>query len=235
MFTILGADGKEYGPVSAGRVHEWLHGGRANLQTPARRADETEWKTLGDFPEFAGAAPSPLIESSLPRPVHSAPATAGILAGRGRRLAGAFIDGFLVWLCKLPIFFAVLPVLREAMADPEAVKPEMLTGAMMGALSGTLPFLGLLAMVQIALLCVRSQSLGKLLLGMRIVSVQTGEPGGPVRAFVLRSLVVWFVEQIPLLGLVFWLVDVCFIFRDDHRCLHDLLAGTRVVKVPRAD
>jgi len=57
MFTILGADGKEYGPVTAGKIAEWIAGGRANLQTKARRSDETEWKTLGDFPEF-GPRPS---------------------------------------------------------------------------------------------------------------------------------------------------------------------------------
>lgn len=57
MFTILGADGKEYGPVTAGQIAEWIAGGRANLQTRARLAGETEWKTLGDFPEF-GTRPS---------------------------------------------------------------------------------------------------------------------------------------------------------------------------------
>ena len=53
MFTIMGADGKEYGPVTAGKLHEWIAGGRANLQTKARRDGETDWKTLGDFPEFS--------------------------------------------------------------------------------------------------------------------------------------------------------------------------------------
>lgn len=53
MFTILGADGKEYGPVTAGKVGEWLNGGRATLATKAKRVDDTEWKTLGDFAEFA--------------------------------------------------------------------------------------------------------------------------------------------------------------------------------------
>jgi hypothetical protein len=59
MFTILGADGKEYGPVPAGKVQEWISGGRANLQTKARRVEETEWKTLGDFPEFSAPPPPP--------------------------------------------------------------------------------------------------------------------------------------------------------------------------------
>ena len=51
MFTILGVDGKEYGPVTTAQVKEWMHGGRANLQTPCRRADETAWKTIADFRE----------------------------------------------------------------------------------------------------------------------------------------------------------------------------------------
>jgi hypothetical protein len=57
MFTIIGADGKAYGPVPADKVREWIAGGRANLQTKAQRAGEAEWKTLGDFPEFAPAPP----------------------------------------------------------------------------------------------------------------------------------------------------------------------------------
>jgi hypothetical protein len=59
MFTILGTDGKEYGPVAVAKIQEWMIAGRANLQTQARRATETEWKTLGDFPEFTGAGSGP--------------------------------------------------------------------------------------------------------------------------------------------------------------------------------
>lgn len=68
MFTILGADGKEYGPVTAAKIHEWINGGRANLSTKAKRADEGVWKTLGEFAEFsappAAAAPAPASAGS---------------------------------------------------------------------------------------------------------------------------------------------------------------------------
>jgi len=53
MFTILGADGKEYGPVTAAKIHEWINGGRANLTTKAKLVDEGVWKTLGEFAEFS--------------------------------------------------------------------------------------------------------------------------------------------------------------------------------------
>ncbi len=67
MFTILGADGKEYGPVTAAKIHEWINGGRANLSTKAKRVDEGVWKTLGEFAEF----------SAPPAAAATAPASAG--------------------------------------------------------------------------------------------------------------------------------------------------------------
>jgi uncharacterized RDD family membrane protein YckC len=42
------------------------------------------------------------------------------------------------------------------------------------------------------------------------------------------------VALIPVIGGFLPLVDVLFIFRHDRRCIHDLLAGTNVVKVRKA-
>jgi hypothetical protein len=55
MFTIIGADGKEYGPVSTDKLREWIASGRANAQTQCRREGETAWSTLGSLPEFSDA------------------------------------------------------------------------------------------------------------------------------------------------------------------------------------
>ena len=54
MFTILGADGNEYGPASLSQVRAWMNAGRANLDTQAKLPGETEWRRLGDIPEFNG-------------------------------------------------------------------------------------------------------------------------------------------------------------------------------------
>src|SRR4051812_28648801 len=80
MFTILGGDGKEYGPVNEGKIHEWIAAGRANMQTKARREGETEWKTLGDFPELrqfgtTGGSNPPVVGESYVAPALPATST----------------------------------------------------------------------------------------------------------------------------------------------------------------
>jgi hypothetical protein len=97
MFTILGGDGKEYGPVTTAKIQEWISGGRANLQTKARRADETEWKMLGDFPEFAGM-PVPPPAAAVIAPAAPPPPSQSVdeLAARGGTLdiSGCIKRGF---------------------------------------------------------------------------------------------------------------------------------------------
>jgi hypothetical protein len=74
MFTILGADGKEYGPVTTAKIHEWINGGRANLSTKAKRVDEGVWKTLGEFAEFS--APPAAAPAADAAPAAAAPSAA---------------------------------------------------------------------------------------------------------------------------------------------------------------
>lgn len=52
MFKIIGADGKEYGPVTSDQVRQWIREGRANAQTRVLPEGATDWTALGDFPEF---------------------------------------------------------------------------------------------------------------------------------------------------------------------------------------
>ena len=60
MFTIIGGDGQEYGPVSTEQLRAWVAAGRANLDTQAKLVGSAEWRRLGDFPEFsAGTMGSP--------------------------------------------------------------------------------------------------------------------------------------------------------------------------------
>jgi uncharacterized RDD family membrane protein YckC len=79
-------------------------------------------------------------------------------------------------------------------------------------------------------LATNSQTIGKRLLGIRIENVSGGR--APLRKIVLlRTLPFSCVANIPYFGGVLILADSLLIFRKDRRCLHDHIAGTRVVKV----
>lgn len=72
MYKIIGADRREYGPVSAEEIRNWIAEGRADAKTQIRQEGGTDWKPLGDFPEFTdGLGRSP--------PLLNAPQDAGQL------------------------------------------------------------------------------------------------------------------------------------------------------------
>ena len=61
MYTIIGSDGKEYGPVSPEQIRTWLTQGRANLDNMAKSVGSGSWRKLRDLPEFADLATEPPV------------------------------------------------------------------------------------------------------------------------------------------------------------------------------
>ncbi len=59
MYRIIGANGQQYGPVSADTLRRWIAEGRANQLTLVQVEGSSEWKPLSSFPEFAATAPIP--------------------------------------------------------------------------------------------------------------------------------------------------------------------------------
>ena len=53
MYRIIGTDQNEYGPVSTDHIRQWLAQGRVNRQTRIKPEGATDWRTLGELPEFA--------------------------------------------------------------------------------------------------------------------------------------------------------------------------------------
>lgn len=129
-----------------------------------------------------------------------------LLAGRGARLLAKIVDtaAYVVGIILVVIFFAVSDAL------------------------GVLSLLTLLAIpiVQLVLLSKDGQTIGKKALNIRIVMVSTGQNGGFVPNVLLRAWLNALIGIIPFYALV----DVLLIFREDQRCIHDLIAGTRVVR-----
>jgi uncharacterized membrane protein len=55
MYKIIGADQKQYGPITGDQILQWISESRVNAQTQARGEGDQEWKSLSEFPEFADA------------------------------------------------------------------------------------------------------------------------------------------------------------------------------------
>ncbi len=62
-YTIIGGDQKEYGPVTADDVRQWIAESRLNEKSLVKAESDAEFRTLEKFPEFADAfapkAPAP--------------------------------------------------------------------------------------------------------------------------------------------------------------------------------
>jgi uncharacterized RDD family membrane protein YckC len=89
--------------------------------------------------------------------------------------------------------------------------------------------------VQCVLLSKYGQTIGKMVLRIRIVKTSTGENGGFVTNVLLREIVSSIPGIVPFVGGAWGLVDVLFVFRDDRRCIHDLIAGTHVIDLRPSD
>jgi uncharacterized RDD family membrane protein YckC len=145
-----------------------------------------------------------------------------LLAGRGTRLAAVLIDAVIQMAVVIPIMW-VTGAWAQAMSGQAALNMEF---AITWFLVGEAAFLA----VQGWLLFTRQQTIGKMLLNIRIVGMQdTRVPPG--RLYGARYLLFHLMAQVPLFNLVL-LVDALMIFRRDRRCLHDLIAGTQVVDAP---
>ncbi len=239
MFTIIGGDGREYGPATADQVRAWINGGRANLETRAKVAGSGEWRRLGDFPEFGGAAEPPLVTGTEVRDADVEPTVpVEEPAGIGARTGAALINAFVYFCSLMPGGMWLSRKLIEA--NPDVAKggfPKLEDLDLTGIAEGVIwVYAGLFAvmLVQALLIVVRGQNLGKLLTGVKVVRADDGGPAGFARGVMLRFALpvsVFFLLNVVFpLGVMFIALDYAFMFRADRRCLHDLIAGTRVVR-----
>jgi len=86
MYKIMGADGRQYGPVSAEQIRRWIAENRVNAQTMVQAEGATGWQPFGALSEFASElrpVPPPLVSSGVAsRASNKIPAgVCGILLG----------------------------------------------------------------------------------------------------------------------------------------------------------
>ena len=150
MYKIIGADGKEYGPVTADQLKQWIAEGRVNAQTRVLLEGTTDWKPLSAFPEFATTPPLPsLVSPGVLTPI---PTVSVEINGPAIGLMVTAILGFLAQGTSL-----ILRLAWATMLATQADIPPMLTaltGTMgvivsgIGILTSILIFIGALRMMK---------------------------------------------------------------------------------------
>jgi uncharacterized RDD family membrane protein YckC len=136
------------------------------------------------------------------------------LADRGARFLAALVDGLAIIPIGIPVALAFLA--------------EDSDGLLVGLVFALVIGLGI-GCVQWYLIATSGQTVGKRALGIRIVKID-GSPVDFVSGVVMRSWVMNAICNIPYVGPLIGLVDVLMIFGEERRCLHDRIAGTKVVE-----
>src|SRR5690348_4009130 len=91
LYKIIGADGKEYGPVTTEMLRQWIAQGRANAQTRTLSENGTDWLPLGLQPEFAG-------QFAAATPVSIAPPLTGTVRKTNGFATGGMVCGIASWI-----------------------------------------------------------------------------------------------------------------------------------------
>ncbi len=165
------------------------------------------------------------------------------LATKGERLLGHIVDYAAIWA----------PPLGLSLLVGDFPFSYTLSGGVRLSSGGILQLMLAVPtlLLQAILISLRGQSLGKLIIKTRIVDFETGAKVGFARAVLVREWLFWvpslvsyqILDSVPrggglsswivilaaLVGLVVIADHVC-IFLTKNRCLHDLVAATRVVK-----
>jgi uncharacterized RDD family membrane protein YckC len=145
-----------------------------------------------------------------------------VLASPALRLGGALIDSALMYALMLP---GALRVMDTAQIERDLYQDYVI------------PIAGpalVLVVVQALLISTRGQSVGKLIVGTRIVRTD-GAPAGFLHGVLIRQWLAYLPWGIPGVGSLIAIVDSLMVFRRSRRCGHDMFAGTIVVKAVSTD
>jgi len=142
-----------------------------------------------------------------------------IQAERGTRLVARLVDGVVY-------AFAAGAIAAGYIFSPTVSDSAVVT-ALMTALGGMVT-LGILG-VNLMWLANHGQTIGKRAMGIAIVR-SDGTQATLGRLIGMRWFIITAIGYIPGVGLLVGLLNPLMIFRQDHRCLHDHIADTIVVR-----
>jgi uncharacterized RDD family membrane protein YckC len=143
------------------------------------------------------------------------------LARRGARLGAQILDGVLSLIIMLPI--AYLLGIFEYWANEQ--EPPYLLSLISGVIS-----VAIFIAINWKLLSKNAQTFGKFVLDLKIVNLDGSKPS--IQQLLLKRFsVYWGLNYVPVVGGLINMVNILFIFLKDRRCLHDHVAGTKVINI----
>jgi uncharacterized RDD family membrane protein YckC len=156
-------------------------------------------------------------ESNPETPENSDPSN--VLATRLSRLGAAILDGLI-----MTVIIAPLMIFTGYYSDiSQGIQPSYLE--QLGySLVGIVAFM----LINFSFLLNQGQTIGKKIVGIKIVGLNVEKLN--VAIIGKRYGFYFLVGQIPMVGGIISLVNILFIFGKEQRCLHDLVAETKVVK-----
>lgn len=151
------------------------------------------------------------------------------LGGKIERLAAYIIDSLIAFLSMIPLgsqfFTAVNDFSAGSIDSINSLTIENTNNFTLGIFLIILQFI-----IQGYLITTRGQSIGKIVMSLRIVNSIDGTNPGFIKAFLVRFILTQIITSIPYIGFIYIFADPLFIFRSDRRCIHDLMANTIVVE-----
>jgi uncharacterized RDD family membrane protein YckC len=214
----VGKNGQQLGPFGEEQVKARVAAGEFNTADLIWCEGMAAWEPIGTvfnnpYLPSAVLGTSPLLAATQSQR----------LAGRGARLVAVLLNQLITLVAMSPGIVVLLTGMN-ASGELDTLSGTQIAG--MG-LSGVL-LLGLMG-YQLMLYLKTGQTLGKKLMGVRVVRFTDGGDPGFGGLIGMREILMAVIGMVPLLGPIFSLVDICFIFREDQRCIHDLIANTKVV------
>lgn len=143
-----------------------------------------------------------------------------VLASRWARLAAALLDCLII----LPITLPLVYFTGGFDGISEGVEPTLLYTLCL-SLIGIVLFI----LIHGKLLINKGQTIGKKLLGIKIVNVNGNQ--ADLATLTRRYGAYWLFPLIPVVGGLINLINICFIFGSSKRCLHDHFGNTKVINL----
>jgi hypothetical protein len=141
MYKIIGADQKEYGPISAEQIRLWIQEGRLNATSKIQVDGSGDWKLVREMPEFAPLLPPPPAPITFPSapPVPTTNSMAGWSLGTGI---------FAILCCQIfgpvSIILGVMALSQIKQNPNQGGRGLAVSGIILGSLSLLLAFVAIL-------------------------------------------------------------------------------------------